>query len=355
MVFFTCNACGESLKKAQVEKHVNMCRGCEILSCIDCGKDFWGNDYKNHIKCISEDQKYGGKGYEAKSNKGDVKQQQWIQRIQEAMNKPGIGAKLKDVLNQVSSYDNVPRKKSKFQNWMKNSLKIHNPTLHDQVWDIFSAATSSLAPEAPNQTEEPRQSVAESKTETNGSHQNGTSEEPPPEKKKLNKRERKEARQKKSGKKEKKAPENGSTEEEEASAGKRKDKKRKRSSEEDGEQKGHNAGGEVTTKKRKTSKKDSSEDDQNTEAAEEEAEGAAGEASSKGKFNWKGTIKAVLKQSPEEGLAVKKLRKKVLSAYYSFSGEGNFKSEEELLALFNKKIKGNPKFRELKDKVRLVK
>ncbi|XP_038827062.1 cell growth-regulating nucleolar protein [Salvelinus namaycush] len=350
MVFFTCNACGESLKKAQVDKHVNMCRGCEILSCIDCGKDFWGNDYKDHIKCISEDQKYGGKGYEAKSKKGDVKQQQWIQRIQEAMNKPGISAKLKDVLNQVSSYDNVPRKKSKFQNWMKNSLKIHNSTLHDQVWDIFSAATSSLAPEALTQTEEPKQSVAESKTETNGGHQNGTSEEPPPEKKKLNKRERKEARQKKSGKKEKKAPENGNTEEEEeeASAGKRKDKKRKRSSEED-------AGGEVTTKKRKTSKKDSSGDDQNTEAAEEEAEGAAGETGSKGKFNWKGTIKAVLKQSPEEGLAVKKLRKKVLSAYYSFSGEGNFKSEEELLALFNKKIKGNPKFRELKDKVRLVK
>lgn len=38
-----------------------------------------GEDYKNHIKCISEDQKYGGKGYEAKANKGDVKQQQWIQ------------------------------------------------------------------------------------------------------------------------------------------------------------------------------------------------------------------------------------------------------------------------------------
>ncbi len=38
-----------------------------------------GDDYKNHIKCISEDQKYGGKGYEAKASKGDVKQQQWIQ------------------------------------------------------------------------------------------------------------------------------------------------------------------------------------------------------------------------------------------------------------------------------------
>lgn len=104
-----------------------------------------GDDYKTHIKCISEDQKYGGKGYEAKTNKGDVKQQQWIQvrfreekeklckafgslrkancsafvlllkKVHEAMNKPGVSAKLRDVLQQVSTYDNVPRKKAKFQ------------------------------------------------------------------------------------------------------------------------------------------------------------------------------------------------------------------------------------------------
>lgn len=30
-----------------------------------------------------------------------------------------------------------------------------------------------------------------------------------------------------------------------------------------------------------------------------------------GKFNWKGTIKAILRQAPEEGIALKKLRKKV--------------------------------------------
>lgn len=41
MVFFTCNACGESVKKIQVEKHVALCRNCECLSCIDCGQDFW--------------------------------------------------------------------------------------------------------------------------------------------------------------------------------------------------------------------------------------------------------------------------------------------------------------------------
>ncbi|KAM6980668.1 cell growth-regulating nucleolar protein [Aplochiton taeniatus] len=349
MVFFTCNACGESLKKVQVEKHVNMCRGCQVLSCIDCGKDFWGDDYKTHIKCITEDQKYGGKGYEAKSNKGDVKQQQWIQKIHDAMNKPGISPKLKDVLNQVSSFDNIPRKKVKFQNWMSNSLRITNPTLQNQVWDIFSAATSN-APE-PAKQKAPHPPAAEIKAETNGNHQSNPdceAVELAPEKKKLNKRERKEARQKKNGKN-KKCPEDNITEEEEETT-QMKNKKRKRNTEDDAEQNGDNTvEEEVTSKKKKRCNKDSSEDVQIKEKTKE-----ADPEVSRGKFNWKGTVKAVLRQSPDEELSVKKLRKKVLAAYYSFSGERNFKSEEDLFALFNKKIKSNPKFRVLKDKVRLI-
>uniref|UniRef100_A0A4W6D4G0 Cell growth-regulating nucleolar protein n=1 Tax=Lates calcarifer TaxID=8187 RepID=A0A4W6D4G0_LATCA len=326
MVFFTCNACGESLKKAQVDKHVTMCRGCQVLSCIDCGKDFWGDDYKNHNKCISEDQKYGGKGYEAKANKGDVKQQQWIQRIQEAMNKPGVSAKLKDVLLQVSTYDNVPRKKAKFQNWMRNSLKIANTSLHDEVWNIISATDS--APEVPQQTTRDEQTVAEVKVDTNGNEkQNGQVD--VEKKKKRNKQERKEARQQKNGKALKSAEKNVAQEPEEDHAGKKKkkDRKRKRGCEEDGdeEQNGHSVEDETSIKK------------------------------TKGKFNWKGNIKAVLRDSPDQELSVKKLRKKVLAAYYSFTGDGNFKSEEEVLALFNKKINNNPKFRVLKDRVKLVK
>ncbi|XP_029907976.1 cell growth-regulating nucleolar protein [Myripristis murdjan] len=358
MVFFTCNACGESLKKAQVDKHVNMCRGCQVLSCIDCGKDFWGDDYKNHIKCISEDQKYGGKGYEAKSNKGDVKQQQWIQRIHEAMSKPGISPKLKDVLNQVSSYNNVPRKKAKFQNWMRNSVKISNPSLQDEVWDIFSAATNG--PEASTQAEEPKQTATEEKTETNGSpEQNGSTEEAPmKKKKKLNKQERKEARQQKSGKVKRGAETTTAQElqEEPTCIKKKKDKKRKRQceEEEDGGQNGHSAEDQTATKKRKKSKK-GSEDDQTESTEVHMTEESEQQASQKGKFNWKGTIKAVLRESPEQELSVKKLRKKVMAAYYAFSGDSNFKSEEELLALFSKKINGNPKFKVLKEKVRLVK
>lgn len=44
----------------------------------------------------------------------------------------------------------------------------------------------------------------------------------------------------------------------------------------------------------------------------------------------------------------------VLAAYYSFIGDRNFRTEQEVLALFNNKIKNNPKFRVLKDKVKLV-
>uniref|UniRef100_A0A3P8RSJ3 Cell growth-regulating nucleolar protein n=1 Tax=Amphiprion percula TaxID=161767 RepID=A0A3P8RSJ3_AMPPE len=324
MVFFTCNACGESLKKAQVDKHVNMCRGCQVLSCIDCGKDFWGNDYRNHNKCISEDQKYGGKGYEAKANKGDVKQQQWIQRINEAMNKPGVSAKLRDVLRQVSTYDNVPRKKAKFQNWMRNSLKIANTNLHDEVWEILAAADS--APEATQQAQACKQTEARDKVDTNTTEkQNGH---PDVVTKKLNKRERKEARRQKNGKATKGAEAAAAQEPEGDQAGKKEKKGRKRKANYehagDGEQYGHDAESETSFKKTRS------------------------------KFNWKGNIKAVLRKSPDQELSVKKLRKKVLTAYYSYTGDRNFKTETEVFAIFNKKINNNPKFRILKDRVRLV-
>ena len=39
MVYFTCDACGEQLKKPSVEKHYTQkCRDCYKLTCIDCLK-----------------------------------------------------------------------------------------------------------------------------------------------------------------------------------------------------------------------------------------------------------------------------------------------------------------------------
>lgn len=388
MVFFTCNACGESVKKIQVEKHVSNCRNCECLSCIDCGKDFWGDDYKSHVKCISEGQKYGGKGYEAKTHKGDAKQQAWIQKINELIKKPNVSPKVRELLQQISAFDNVPRKKAKFQNWMKNSLKVHSDSVLEQVWDIFSEASSSEQDQQqpPSHTAKPHAEMQITKVPS--AKTNGTTEEQTEAKK--NKRERKEERQK-NRKKEKKELK---LENHQENLRGQKPKKRKKNQEA-----GHEAAGEEAAEasgppeKKKAQGGQASEEgaDRNGGPGEDAAEGqtktAAGkrkrpkhsgaesgykkkkmklpeqpeegeakdhEAPSKGKFNWKGTIKAVLKQAPDNEISVKKLKKKVIAQYHVVMND-HHTSEEELLAIFNRKISRNPTFKVLKDRVKLLK
>jgi cell growth-regulating nucleolar protein len=58
MVFFTCEGCNETLKKAKVEQHSYSCKKCWAVSCIDCSQIFQGNDYAAHTSCISEAGKY---------------------------------------------------------------------------------------------------------------------------------------------------------------------------------------------------------------------------------------------------------------------------------------------------------
>ncbi|XP_029804595.1 cell growth-regulating nucleolar protein isoform X2 [Suricata suricatta] len=374
MVFFTCGACGESVKKVQVVKHVNVCRNCECLSCIDCGKEFWGDDYKAHVKCISEEQKYGGKGYEGKTHKGDAKQQAWTQKINELIKRPNVNPKVRELLKQISGFDNVPRKKAKFQNWMENSLKVHNESLLEQVWNIFSEASSNEpASKGPHPT------GAELSTKAPASQTNDTTEKQAEVKK--NKRERKEERQKNRKKEKKELKIEGHQENSKS----QKPKKRKAGqaaapeaageapgsagkkgrgeavkatgavdgagpAEEEplrpqpGKRKQKHAEDEADTKKKKRKVSE------HPEAGEPENH----EAPAKGKFNWKGTIKALLKQAPDNEIAIKKLRKKVLAQYYAVTEEQH-RSEEELLAIFNKKISKNPTFKLVKDKVKLSK
>lgn len=72
MVVFSCDACGESLRKKDVLKHYQFnCRRCESLTCVDCKKQFWGDEYAAHTQCITdEDFKYGLVG-EHKCDKGE--------------------------------------------------------------------------------------------------------------------------------------------------------------------------------------------------------------------------------------------------------------------------------------------
>ncbi|XP_077583078.1 cell growth-regulating nucleolar protein isoform X2 [Stigmatopora nigra] len=423
MVFFTCNSCGESLKKAHVENHVFKCRSRQVfLSCIDCGKEFRGEEYKLHFQCISEDQKYGGKGYEAKEKKTCGKQDKWIQKIKEAFNDPGVNRKVKNVLRDVIVFDNVPRTKSKFQKWLDHSLRVNDSSLQEEIWTILTSTSEipASAPEAPstpneinsdNKKQKEHSDKKQKKLRKQEAHQqvNGevhseskkterpiVEEEPVAKKKKKEKkksRDREETenenheqmpsnkikteqknkvpsipseidsdnekqnghsnkKQKKSKKQEAHQQVNGEVhseskktempivEEEPVAKKKKKEKKRLRECEETVNE-NHE---QVPSKKVKTA--------QTEEATLSEQSDPL--AASKGIFKWKETIKAVLRSSPKQELGVKKLKKKVIAAYFSSADDGNCKTKEEALELFNKKINNNPKFKVSEDTVSLV-
>lgn len=75
-----------------------------------------GEEYASHVKCISENQKYGGSDYVAKEHKGEKKQEEWIMRINEKVaNSQNMDPQLKMLLQDIVSYSNVPRKEAKFK------------------------------------------------------------------------------------------------------------------------------------------------------------------------------------------------------------------------------------------------
>ncbi|KAJ6644261.1 Cell growth-regulating nucleolar protein [Pseudolycoriella hygida] len=144
MVFFTCNHCGESLKKPSVEKHYQW-KGCKgavpFLTCVDCLNDFKGDAFKEHTKCITEEEKYSAKGFVAKptKNKGAQKQETWTETLQKLINKPDIDPQIKIIIEKISAQTNVPRKKPKFINFVKNSMRISMDNAN-KVWDVVEEA-----------------------------------------------------------------------------------------------------------------------------------------------------------------------------------------------------------------------
>ncbi|XP_076461870.1 cell growth-regulating nucleolar protein-like [Babylonia areolata] len=354
MVFFTCGACNETLKKNQVEKHyTTKCRRCEFLSCIDCGKEFWGDSYQTHIKCVSEEEKYSGKNFVAKPNKGEVKQEQWIQKVQAAIQKAPANPQLKNLLHRLEDFPNVPRKKAKFENFLKCSLRVLNKGLMDQVWDLLMAEAQQQ--NGSNTTHTPGNGESQLQTPAEASKPAPTAEtadlDDTEQEKKMSKRERKENRKKKMHKAEKKDKQaaDAVTEEE---GGKRKGKRRKREEDEEEGEEEHDVC-EVATQPKKKKRKGENGTAMETEEAEENGDGDDSQDSTqtlekKGKFNWGQIITAVLRAKGE--MSVKRLQKKVLAEYASYE---NSKPEDRVVAKFNKKLSKLPNVKVLKDKAKL--
>nr|ACO11210.1 Cell growth-regulating nucleolar protein [Caligus rogercresseyi] len=315
MVFFTCSACGASLKKNQVEKHCNgKCRHCEYLTCIDCLKDFPGDSYKSHTKCMTENERYGGQNYVPKVNKNENKQLEWVQNIQSLLeSSPSMDPDIRSLLETIIDHENIPRKRVKFINFMKNINRRVHPKTVEKTWEFFEKALKSKKKD----NEEVKQKSEEKKKAKPKSNEKENKAKPP-----------KEISEPSSGQK------------------KKKDKKAAKDTEDKPgfiEQfKGTAFHDNVTSPSKKRKHVEEEENDPQEDSPPRKV----------GKFDWEGTISTLLEKK-DGSLSLKGLKKKILSEYESQIGASH-KTQEGLLSKMNKKITKNPRFKVKKDTVFLV-
>merc|ERR1711997_1388817 len=75
---------------------------------------------KTDLKCMTENERYGGKDYVEKGSKGDAKQKAWLEMITSCMKATNLSSSATRIWNNLESggFENIPRKKSKFTNFL---------------------------------------------------------------------------------------------------------------------------------------------------------------------------------------------------------------------------------------------
>ncbi|KAG8519742.1 Cell growth-regulating nucleolar protein, partial [Galemys pyrenaicus] len=85
---------------------------------------------------------YGGKDCEGNIYKGNT---QGIRKLNKLIESPNVSAKVRELLRANEWFSQHFQEKVKFQNWMKNSLKVHNKSILEQE---ARATTSNLVANA---------------------------------------------------------------------------------------------------------------------------------------------------------------------------------------------------------------
>merc|ERR1712066_200657 len=108
----------------------------------------------SHVKCVSEAERYGGANYKGKANKGEAKQNSWIESIQQAMENSKLSGGAKRILDVIGANENIPRKKKKFDNFIKNTCRFARPVDIDEVWEAINVKKPEVKPEVKKQSEQ---------------------------------------------------------------------------------------------------------------------------------------------------------------------------------------------------------
>jgi len=297
-----------------------------MLTCIDCLKDFHGDEYKSHTQCMSEAQRYskeGRSGWDpvAGQAKGEKKQQQWMDKLHELLQATDIDSSVRHIVDSILDHDNIPRKRPKFVNFVKNIMR-NKARMSDieKTWDLFSLA---LQPPAPAIAAPDAETItAKSKTDEDPSMEIVEENDEESTKKSKKKKKKKDRDQE---------PELNIVELEPASE---KEKKKK----------------DKSGKKRKHEETESLDVDDvtNNESINEPSE----PASKKGKFDWDSVICELL--SKKGSMKLNKLKKKCMAEFRAQQKENAAHlTEQQIGAKFDKKLK-KKKYKVLKEVVSLA-
>ncbi|XP_046385685.1 cell growth-regulating nucleolar protein isoform X2 [Ischnura elegans] len=338
---------------------------------------------------------------------------EWVETVRQIIESKGssLTPQERQVLEKMKDFENIPRKKKKFENFLKNAFgRFVDSRTVEKVWSLLEAhkvdtskkeeIKSKENAKSPSQVEEKEPEV-EGKAEPEAEDAAQSS---PKETEKLSKKEKKERKKKQkyeleleSISKEKEALDcdknlgevdmeldEGENPEDESSGKKKKSKKKKDKVEDEqnveesneaavangndkrGEKKKgkrkHNGHVEDEGGVKKKMKGGSVEEDEavNEDAAvtQTDVNGDTGdEIKKKGKFKWDKTILAILEAVSEHELPVKRLRKKVLAEYQEAVAEGKCQelSFEESLGMFERKLHKIPGVKVHKEKAKLSK
>ena len=100
-----------------------------------------------HTECISEAEKYEGSLYTKKKKKTSP-QEAWNQCIDAAANKISEAPQqIRFYIEKLGQNSNVPRNKQKFSNFVKNSFRMYNDQIIDELWTFLEKFKSDGAQE----------------------------------------------------------------------------------------------------------------------------------------------------------------------------------------------------------------
>ncbi|CAL8074023.1 unnamed protein product [Calicophoron daubneyi] len=179
MVVFLCPICNGSLRKNSVEAHFSRCRGCRSVSCMDCHKEFDRTSFKSHTSCISESEKYD-KSRHNSAKTGINKQETWTARIRSLISgsKP-LNPRLREVLQSLADCANIPRKRPKFENFMRSKFRHVSPQSIQEIWDLISVSADTDNAEGPA-IQSKRMRLEDGEQISKGNHNNSNANSVPP-------------------------------------------------------------------------------------------------------------------------------------------------------------------------------